>query len=108
MPRTDSNSTCCSSTPRLNWPPYQIRVLEGIIALAEHAGVSLVAEGIETVRQMNIMRRLGIDWMQGFLFGKPEAPHAAPVWPAGIAGSDTPAAVDSPTAHVASRQMCNG
>jgi len=88
--------------------PFQIRVLEGIIALAEHTGVSLVAEGIETVRQMNIVRRLGIDWMQGFLFGKPEAPQAAPVWPAGIAGSSTPAAVDSPTAHIVSREVCNG
>ena len=77
MPRTDSNSTCCSSTPRLSSAPYQIRVLEGIIALAEHTGVSLVAEGIETLRQMNIMRRLGIDWMQGFLFGPPFLPVRA-------------------------------
>ena len=52
--------------------PRQVDVLRGIAALAEGTGVKLVAEGIETPAQMNTLRRLGIEWMQGFLFGRPK------------------------------------
>jgi|GEM_PF-1348406 len=51
--------------------PCQTGVLQGIAALAANTGITLVAEGIETPAQMHALRRLGIDWMQGFLFGRP-------------------------------------
>mgnify|MGYP005855238315 CR=1 FL=1 len=51
--------------------PRQVDVLRGIASLARSTGVELVAEGIETPDQMNTLRRLGIEWMQGFLFGRP-------------------------------------
>jgi len=34
-------------------------------------GLRLVAEGVEEVRQMNELRRLGCHIMQGFLFSPP-------------------------------------
>lgn len=57
----------------LDRSPRQIGVLQGIAALAENTGIELVAEGIETPAQFNAFRRLGIEWMQGFLFGRPSA-----------------------------------
>jgi len=57
----------------LDRSPRQIGVLQGIAALAERTGIKLVAEGIETPAQFNALRRLGIEWMQGFLFGRPAA-----------------------------------
>ena len=55
----------------LDQSPHQTGVLQGITALAKSTGVALVAEGIETPGQMNALKRLGIEWMQGFLFGRP-------------------------------------
>jgi len=49
----------------------QTGVLQGIAALAANTEITLVAEGIETPAQMHALGRLGIDWMQGFLFGRP-------------------------------------
>jgi len=45
------------------------------LAATLHAGV--VAEGIETSRQARAMERIGIRYLQGFLFGRPE-PHFDP------------------------------
>lgn len=55
----------------LDRSPGQTGVLQGIAALAASTGIALVAEGIETPAQMQALRQLGIDWMQGFLFGRP-------------------------------------
>lgn len=57
----------------LDRSPRQTGVLQGLAALAANTGITLVAEGIETPAQMNALRRLGIEWMQGFLFGRPAA-----------------------------------
>ncbi|MBL38432.1 MAG: hypothetical protein CMP07_08485 [Xanthomonadales bacterium] len=57
----------------LDESPRQSGVLQGIVALAAGTGTTLVAEGIETPAQLDALRRLGIEWMQGFLFGRPDA-----------------------------------
>lgn len=57
----------------LDGSPRQTGVLTGIVALAAGTGTTLVAEGIETPAQLDALRRLGIEWMQGFLFGRPAA-----------------------------------
>ena len=44
--------------------------LESVIRLAHAARLSVVAEGVETTGQLEVLRRLGCDSAQGFLFGR--------------------------------------
>ncbi len=48
--------------------------LDVIIAQANHLGIKVIAEGIETEEQMQMCRAAGVDFMQGFLFGLPANP----------------------------------
>ncbi|MBH9553552.1 putative bifunctional diguanylate cyclase/phosphodiesterase [Inhella gelatinilytica] len=51
--------------------PQGAAVVTAIIALARSLGLSVVAEGVETPRQLDVLRRLGCRVMQGYLFAKP-------------------------------------
>lgn len=46
-------------------------VIEAIINLAHKMGFEVVAEGVETEKQYEILKRLGCDCIQGFYFSKP-------------------------------------
>jgi EAL domain-containing protein (putative c-di-GMP-specific phosphodiesterase class I) len=46
-------------------------IISAVIGIAGKMGLRLVAEGVEEVRQMNELRRLGCHIMQGFLFSPP-------------------------------------
>ncbi|NRB40902.1 MAG: EAL domain-containing protein [Pseudomonadales bacterium] len=48
-----------------------IAIATSIIALGHNLGHSVLAEGIETVEQLNILKRAGCDIGQGYLFAKP-------------------------------------
>lgn len=48
-----------------------IAVLKGVVALIRDLGGSVTAEGIETEEQAALMRRLGVDSLQGWLLGRP-------------------------------------
>jgi EAL domain-containing protein (putative c-di-GMP-specific phosphodiesterase class I) len=45
-----------------------------IISLAHSLGLKVVAEGVETDEQLNILRLLKCDEMQGFLLSRPVPP----------------------------------
>jgi diguanylate cyclase (GGDEF)-like protein len=45
--------------------------LEAIVTLAHHLRLKVVAEGVETLGQLNFIRALGCEYGQGFFFGKP-------------------------------------
>lgn len=49
-------------------------IVRGMIALAHDLGVSVICEGIETVQQADLLRQLGSDYGQGYLFARPMAP----------------------------------
>jgi EAL domain-containing protein (putative c-di-GMP-specific phosphodiesterase class I) len=49
-------------------------IVSGIISLAHALGISVVAEGVETVAQVEQLRALGCDIAQGFHFSKPMPP----------------------------------
>ncbi|MCF9033423.1 EAL domain-containing protein [Acinetobacter nectaris] len=46
-------------------------ILDSIIKLTQHLGLSITAEGVETEAQFEILKRLGCYSFQGFLLGKP-------------------------------------
>jgi EAL domain-containing protein (putative c-di-GMP-specific phosphodiesterase class I) len=72
--------------------PEGTSLVPAIIGLARSLKLKVVAEGVETEEQAQLLRLLGCDEMQGYLFGKPmprevfeagylQAPHlAAPVF----------------------------
>lgn len=43
-----------------------------IQSMAHELGILTIAEGIETEAQRDLMRAIGINWGQGYLWGKPE------------------------------------
>lgn len=47
-------------------------VVQGIQSLATDLGVITVAEGVEDPETLDLLREIGIDWGQGYLFGRPE------------------------------------
>jgi PAS domain S-box-containing protein len=51
--------------------PQSSAVVSAIIALARALGLRVIAEGVETMRQMEVLHRLGCGIMQGFLFSRP-------------------------------------
>jgi EAL domain-containing protein (putative c-di-GMP-specific phosphodiesterase class I) len=46
-------------------------IIKAIIDLAHHLQMNSIAEGIETEEQLSLMRNLGCEYGQGFLFAKP-------------------------------------
>ena len=50
------------------------RNLESIVALAHRLNIRVIAEGIETPRQMRVCADAGVDYLQGFLFARPANP----------------------------------
>ena len=60
--------------------PQSSAVVTAIIALARSLGLSVVAEGVETLRQMEVLRRLDCSLMQGFLFSRPLPPDELERW----------------------------
>jgi diguanylate cyclase (GGDEF)-like protein/PAS domain S-box-containing protein len=46
-------------------------IIETIISMAKHLNLQTVAEGVETEQQFAILKSIGCDLFQGYLFGKP-------------------------------------
>jgi EAL domain-containing protein (putative c-di-GMP-specific phosphodiesterase class I) len=42
------------------------------IALTKREGASVIAEGVETKKQLEILATLNVDFIQGYYFGKPK------------------------------------
>jgi predicted signal transduction protein with EAL and GGDEF domain/DNA-binding response OmpR family regulator len=60
--------------------PQSSAVVSAIIALARSLGLRVIAEGVENLRQMEVLHRLGCGVMQGFLFSKPLPPDDLETW----------------------------
>ena len=60
--------------------PQSSAVIQAIMALARALGLRVIAEGVETLRQMEVLHRLGCGVMQGFLFSRPAAADELERW----------------------------
>lgn len=45
-------------------------IVECIVELAEKMGIATVIEGVETQQQVECLQHLGVDYLQGYFFGK--------------------------------------
>ena len=51
-------------------------IVRTIVMLAQNLGLKVVAEGVETEEQLDMMKRVSCKWAHGYLFSKPAAPQA--------------------------------
>ncbi len=66
--------------------PNGVAVLEAIVDMAHRLQLTVVAEGVETNEQLQMLRRMSCDEMQGFFLARPQTPFevsklVAPVQP---------------------------
>ncbi len=55
-------------------------VVDAVVRLAQALGLKVVAEGVETEGQHQVLRALGCHELQGYLFAKPMSPSALAAW----------------------------
>lgn len=51
--------------------PIRIRHLERYVGMARQLGAEVIAEGIETKEELEILKNIGVEYGQGFLWGMP-------------------------------------
>jgi diguanylate cyclase (GGDEF)-like protein/PAS domain S-box-containing protein len=61
-----------SFTAKLGSSPAALSMVRAIIAMARALGLRIVTEGVENQAQVQILRQLGCDDVQGFYYGRPE------------------------------------
>ena len=57
--------------------PDAAAIVRAVVGIGERLGMGIVAEGIETVEQLDLVRREGCTLVQGFLFSPPLPSHEA-------------------------------
>lgn len=58
------------------------RIMQAVVRLAHDLGLEVVAEGVETNDELDVVQDLGCDIVQGFLLGRPVPPAAVELGPA--------------------------
>ncbi|EZP55310.1 EAL domain-containing protein [Sphingomonas sp. RIT328] len=46
-------------------------IVEGVVRIARSLGITVIAEGIETIAEYDVLRGLGIRYIQGYLLARP-------------------------------------
>jgi EAL domain-containing protein (putative c-di-GMP-specific phosphodiesterase class I) len=69
-------------------------IVEAILTMARTLGLRVVAEGVETPAQRDLLVQMGCDELQGYLFAKPMSARAIALWamdaPASLAQTFSP------------------
>lgn len=76
-----------------------VEIVRAILAMAREMDIKVVAEGIETYLQMDILRQMSCDYGQGYLISRPISKGSVEIFLRG----QTSAATDRPTIPIPSR-----
>ena len=79
-------------------------IVQGIIALAHHLDLAVVAEGVETFQQQQQLADLACDIFQGYFFARPMPYEALQAWLKGTRRSISDRSLSS-VANCASRRF---
>jgi EAL domain-containing protein (putative c-di-GMP-specific phosphodiesterase class I) len=60
-----------SFVPDIGHSAAATMIVSAIITLCHNLGLSVLVEGVETVQQLDVLRTLGCDQVQGYLLGRP-------------------------------------
>jgi EAL domain-containing protein (putative c-di-GMP-specific phosphodiesterase class I) len=60
--------------------PRDLELVRGIVGLGHNLGMEVVAEGVETQEQAQILSDIGCELGQGYLFGRPMSAGATTEW----------------------------
>ena len=52
--------------------PRVFNMVQSIVVLAQKQGITTIAECIEDLETAEMLRDMGVDWGQGYYFGRPE------------------------------------
>ncbi|HUX82343.1 MAG TPA: GGDEF domain-containing protein [Halothiobacillus sp.] len=52
--------------------PKKYRFVRSVVHLAKESGAHVIAEGIENASEAGVLVELGVDFLQGYLFGRPD------------------------------------
>lgn len=66
-----------SFVSQMTFDAENLEIVRAIASLAHSIGIDVVAEGIETVEQLEILQTLGCEYGQGYLISKPLDSHSA-------------------------------
>ncbi|WP_415831339.1 putative bifunctional diguanylate cyclase/phosphodiesterase [Deinococcus frigens] len=71
-------------------PQYAVALITAIVGIARTLDLRVVAEGVETVAQMEAVRSFGCDFGQGYYFARPlDAEHLTELLDRGLPGAQT-------------------
>jgi diguanylate cyclase (GGDEF)-like protein/PAS domain S-box-containing protein len=59
---------------RLGTEPEDAAIVAAVVSLGHALGVTVTGEGVETSSQLDVLRKLGVDAAQGYLFAPPQPP----------------------------------
>lgn len=80
--------------------PESLKVLESIIGLAKSLELHVVAEGVETKEQLDLLQQRECNYIQGFYFARPTEPDQAMAFFEGHFSEDTEIKDNSPLKKV--------
>ncbi|SEP85401.1 EAL domain-containing protein [Arthrobacter sp. OV608] len=60
--------------------PHGGTVIELVVGMAKSLKLDVIAEGVETLSQLNELRRMGVTRAQGYLWSKPIPSERVPAW----------------------------
>ena len=60
----------------------QAKLIRLMVSLCQEMGAQVVAEGIETIHELIVAERAGVDFCQGYLLGRPSPSPQGGSWPA--------------------------
>lgn len=60
--------------------PNDAVIARTIVALGHSLGMMVIAEGVETAEQLDLLTHMGCDAFQGYYLGRPQPPERLSAW----------------------------